>query len=47
MRLLESLILSKTITYDIVARDDYGRSVAEVWVDIINVNDAMISCGYK
>lgn len=45
--LLESLILSKFITYDIVAEDAYGRSVAEVWVNKINVNDAMRNAGYR
>ena len=45
--LLESLILSKSITYETVARDTYGRAVAEVWVDSKNVNDAMIAAGYK
>lgn len=46
-RLLESLILNKAITYEVVARDTYGRSVAEVWVNSTNVNDAMIRAGYK
>lgn len=46
-RLLESLILNKAITYEVVAIDDYGRSVAEVWVNSTNVNDIMISHGYK
>lgn len=46
-RLLESLILDKVIiSYEVVSIDDYGRSVAEVWVDNINVNDAMRSYGY-
>ena len=45
--LLESLILSKFITYDTVAEDTYGRSVAEVWVDSKNVNDAMRNAGYR
>ena len=44
---LESLILNKTITYEVVAKDTYGRSVAEVWVDGKNVNDLMIAAGYK
>jgi len=46
-KLLESLILLKIISYEIVARDTYGRAVAEVWVDSINVNDAMRNAGYK
>ena len=45
--LLESLILSKFITYDIVTEDAYGRAVAEVWVNKINVNDAMRNAGYR
>jgi len=45
--LLESLILSKFITYDIVAEDTYGRSVVEVWVNKTNVNDAMRAAGYR
>ena len=45
--LLESLILSKSITYEVVARDAYGCAVAEVWVDSRNVNDAMRDAGYK
>lgn len=45
--LLESLILSKFITYDIVAEDAYGRALAEVWVNKINVNDAMRNAGYR
>jgi len=46
-RLLESLILNKAITYEVVATDVYGRSVAEVWVNSNNINDIMISHGYK
>lgn len=45
--LLESLILNKSITYEVVARDTYGRAVAEVWVDSKNVNEAMRDAGYK
>jgi endonuclease YncB( thermonuclease family) len=45
--LLESLILAKFINYDIVAEDAYGRAVAEVWVDKINVNDVMRTAGYR
>ena len=45
--LLESLILNELIKYKVVAGDDYGRSVAEVWVNSANVNDAMIAQGYK
>lgn len=45
--LLEALILPNFITYNVVARDTYGRSVAEVWVDQINVNDAMRAAGYR
>ena len=45
--LLESLILPNFITYYVVAIDTYGRSVAEVWVDKTNVNDAMRAAGYR
>ncbi len=45
-RQLEALILGKSITYEVVARDDWGRSVAEVWVNSLNVNDVMRSYGY-
>ena len=38
---LESLILDKDITYEEKARDDFGRIVAQVWIDSLNVNDAM------
>ena len=38
---LNRLIGGKTITYDIKARDTYGRLVAEVWVDGNNVNNEM------
>lgn len=46
-RMLESLILRKAITYEPVATDTYGRTVAEVWIDSANVNDIMISYGYR
>ena len=45
--LLESYVLNKSISYEVVAIDTYGRSLAEVWVDSTNVNDAMIAHGYK
>jgi len=38
---LESLILDKDITYEEKARDDYARIVAQVWVNSLNINDAM------
>lgn len=38
---LESLILNKDITYEEKARDNFGRILAQVWVDSLNVNDAM------
>jgi endonuclease YncB( thermonuclease family) len=44
---LESLILPNFITYYVVAIDNYGHSVAEVWVDKTNVNDAMRAAGYR
>lgn len=43
---LEMLILDKPITYEVVARDDWGRVVAEVRVNNVNVNDVMRSYGY-
>jgi len=45
--LLEALILPDFITYNIVAEDAYGRAMAEVWVNKINVNDAMRNAGYR
>ena len=44
-RLLESLILNKWIAYDKVGTS-YGRTVAEVWVDGVNVNSYMRRQGY-
>jgi micrococcal nuclease len=38
---LESLILDKDITYEEKARDEYARIIAQVWVDSLNVNDAI------
>lgn len=38
---LESLIFGKEVVYEVQARDDYGRIIAQVWVDKKNVNDAM------
>ena len=43
---LERLIFGKPITYESVARDNYGRIVAEVWVNGTNVNDYMRAQGY-
>jgi len=39
---LNRLIGGKPITYDIKARDVYGRLVAEVWVDGSNINDEIV-----
>ena len=44
--ILKPLILNKAITHESVATDAYGRLVAEVWVDNLNVNDNMIAQGY-
>lgn len=44
--ILMSMIDRRVIRYEVVARDDYGRKVCEVWVDNANVNDWMISQGY-
>ena len=38
---LESLIGGKTVSYEGQARDTYGRLVAQVWVNGINVNAEM------
>ena len=48
--LLESLILGQFITCDsvaICARRREVESVAEVWLDDMNVNDAMRAAGYQ
>ena len=45
--LLESLILSKFITYNTTGEDIHGTSVVEVCVDSKNVNDAMRNAGYR
>jgi len=45
--LLEALILAKFINCDIFGEDASGHSVAEVWVNKINVNDAMRTAGYR
>ena len=45
-RTLESLILNRFITYESVAIDAYGRTLAEVWVGSTNVNDYMRAQGY-
>jgi len=44
-RILANLILSKPITYEQVGTS-YGRIVAEVWVDSLNVNASMRREGY-
>ena len=38
---LEGLILNKMVRYEGVARDSWGRLVARVWVDGVDVNEAM------
>ena len=45
--LLESLILSKFITYNTTGEDIHGTSVVEVCVESKNVNDAMRNAGYR
>ena len=45
--LLEALMLARFIHCDVVGTDAYGRAVAEVWVDKINVNDVMRAAGYQ
>lgn len=44
-RILEELILHKTIVYEQVG-SSYGRIVAEVWRDGLNVNTYMRQQGY-
>jgi endonuclease YncB( thermonuclease family) len=44
--ILVSLILKKPIAYEQVAVDTYGRTLAEVWVNLANVNDYMRAQGY-
>jgi endonuclease YncB( thermonuclease family) len=44
--ILVSLILKKPIAYEKVAIDTYGRTLADVWVNITNVNDYMRAQGY-
>ncbi len=44
--ILESLIPNKRISYEQVALDSYGRTLAEVWVNNTNVSDVMILYGY-
>ena len=43
---LMSMINGRVIIYEVVAHDDYGRNICEVWVNTINVNDLMIARGY-
>ncbi len=43
---LSSLISDKTISYESLATDAFGRVVAEVWVSGTNVNDYMRAHGY-
>ena len=43
---LSDMILGKPVTYESVATDSYGRTVAEVWVDGNNINDYMRSLDY-
>lgn len=44
--LLVSMINGRVIIYEVVAYDDYGRCLAEVWIGDFNVNDRMIAQGY-
>jgi hypothetical protein len=38
---LERLILSKYVNYKINRRDEYGRSIAQVWIENANINTIM------
>ena len=44
-RFLSSYILNREIEYEQVGLS-YGRKVAEVWQNNVNVNDLMINSGY-
>ncbi len=46
-RALRDLIQGQTVTIEAVARDKYGRSVANVKVDNRSVNASMRRKGYK
>ncbi len=43
---LEQLVLNKIIRYEGQARDKWGRLIAQVWVDNLNVNQKMKDLGY-
>ena len=45
-KILIGLILQKPIAYEPVETDAYGNTVAEVWANIMNINNYMRSKGY-
>ncbi len=45
--LLEAFISGNVIDYEVTSEDNAGNSLAEVWVRNKNINDAMISAGFK
>ena len=45
--LLEAFISGNVIDYEVISKDNDGSSLAEVWVRDKNINDAMISAGFK
>jgi endonuclease YncB( thermonuclease family) len=45
--LLEAFISGNVIDYQVESKDYDGSNIAEVWVRNKNINDAMISAGYK
>jgi len=46
-RVNESSVLNKIIQYEEKARDPFGRIVAQVYVDGISVNQALIDRGWR
>lgn len=42
---LASMILNKTVRLDIHGTDRYGRAIATIWIDEINVNAQMVLSG--
>lgn len=44
--LLTSMINGRVISCEVVAHDDYGTSICEVWLKNTSVNDSMIAHGY-
>jgi len=45
--LLEAFISGNVVDYEVISKDNDGSSLAEIWVRDKNINDAMISAGFK